>query len=90
MKKTATQIHTAVPVCLLGRLSTTLLAFLHLKEMAGRKSTLHPIQDFKVTTGSPLVIKPLPSIHFLSKFTVTKIAVPTVEEFRSFILSHYS
>lgn len=56
----------------------------------GKKSTLHRIQDFKVTTVSPLIIKPLHSIHFLSKFAVTKIAVSTVEEFRSFILFHYS
>lgn len=70
-----------------GGLSRTLLTFLNFKEMARRKSTLHRIQNFKVTTASPLIIKLLHSIHFLSKFAITKI---TVKEFRTFILFHYS
>lgn len=83
VKNIAAQVH-----CVLsGGLSRTLLTFLSFREMAGRKSTLHPIQDFKVTTASPLIIKLLYSIHFLSKFAVTKIAV---KEFRTFILFHYS
>lgn len=73
-----------------GGLSRTLLTSVNFKEMAGRKSTLHRIQDFKATTVSPLIIKPLPSVHSLSKLAVTKIAVSGVKEFRTFILFNFS
>lgn len=90
-KKKKSNSSTHCPDCVFsGGLSRTLLTFLNFKEMTGRKSTLHRAQDFKVTAASPLIIKPLPSIHFLSNFTVTKIAVSAVKEFRSFILFHYN